>query len=269
MGKLGFCFLIYDIINKEDLWNEWFKGVDKDKYEIYIHYKTNKALKHFEQYKLDNCIPTQYRRVSIVHAHNLLFKKAYDDGCTKIISLSQACIPFKTFDHVYDFLTKDDLCHFNMTVNKRGVVPRCNSVFEHIPKEKVFKTSNWFILNRNAAKVIVSNTKEYIDKIWEKIDFPEEHYFITEIYVHNLESELLTTPNLPSGATTFTNWHDMRSYPFVNDRYLKNYREVSTEEVEYLLKEPCLFGRKFLADCKITDSDTDLTDYLKDKICNK
>ncbi len=37
--KIAFCFLIYDKINQETLWYDWFKNVDKNKYNIYIHYK--------------------------------------------------------------------------------------------------------------------------------------------------------------------------------------------------------------------------------------
>ena len=156
--------MIYDIINQEELWNEWFKNADKDKYNIYIHYKNNKELKYFNEYKLNNCIPTAYRKISIVHAHNILFKKAYDDGCYKIVSLSQACIPLKSFDFVYDFLTKDDFSHFNMTVNKRGVHPRCKPAYEFIPQDKIRKSSNWFILNRNITEKIVETSQEDINK---------------------------------------------------------------------------------------------------------
>lgn len=264
MKKIGFCFLIYDIMNQEDLWNEWFKNVDKDKYNIYIHYKNNKELKYFNQYKLDNCIPTAYRKISIVHAHNILFKKAYDDGCYKIVSLSQACIPLKSFDFVYDFLTKDDLSHFNMTVNKRGVHPRCQSVYEFIPQDKIRKSSNWFILNRNITEKIVGTSQEDINKVWGSIQFAEEHYFITTVFYNNLESQIKTTPNLASGATTFTNWHDMKHYPYVNDRYLKNYSNISSEELNYLLSQPCLFGRKFNAKCTVDDNPNFfIYDFLK------
>ena len=37
--KIAFCFLIYDTINQEEVWNNFFKGIDPKKYTIYIHYK--------------------------------------------------------------------------------------------------------------------------------------------------------------------------------------------------------------------------------------
>ena len=62
MKKIAFCFLIYDIINHEELWNIFFKDIDTNLYNIYIHYKNNKQLKYFEKYKLDNCIETKIRK---------------------------------------------------------------------------------------------------------------------------------------------------------------------------------------------------------------
>ena len=108
-----------------------------------------------------------------------------------------------------------------------------------------------YFLNRTIAEKIIQTPEEEINKAWEPISFPEEHYFITTVFLHNLESQIKTTPNLASGATTFTNWHDMREYPFVNDRYLKNYSDVSSEELIYLLSQPCLFGRKFNLNCTV------------------
>lgn len=77
MKKIAFCFLIYDKINLEELWNIFFKNVDNNKYNIYIHYKTDKPLQYFEKYKLKECIETKYADVSLIHAHNLLLKQAY------------------------------------------------------------------------------------------------------------------------------------------------------------------------------------------------
>jgi hypothetical protein len=147
MKKIAFCFLIYDIINHEELWNIFFQNVDKNKYSIYIHYKFNKELKYFEKYKLNNCIETNYADITLIHAHNILLKKAYDDGCFKIISLSQSCIPFKSFDYVYNFLTRDDFGHFNI-MPQTQCFPRCDNLLNYYDKNVIQKSYNWFILNR-------------------------------------------------------------------------------------------------------------------------
>jgi hypothetical protein len=56
------------------------------------------------------------------------------------------------------------------------------------------------------------------------------------------------TDNLPNGATTFTNWEGTL-YKYASKSGLKNYYSISAEEIKYLLKSPCLFGRKFNTAC--------------------
>jgi Core-2/I-Branching enzyme len=250
MKKLAFCFLIYDIINNEDLWKIFFKNVDEDKYNIYIHYKSNKELKYFEKYKLENCIETKYADVTLIHAHNLLFKKAYEDGCYKIISLSQACVPFKSFDYIYNFLINDDYGHFNITPQSQ-CFPRCNSLLEYYDKSFIQKSSNWFILNREMCELIVYYDKNMIDKEYGNITSPEEHYFITMIFKHNLQDSVIKTLNLSNDSTTFTNWAGM-DYKYPTERGLKNYSFIRDEEILYLLNSKCLFGRKFNSECIIS-----------------
>jgi len=52
------CFLILEDIHHEDLWFKYFSTTDARKYNSYIHYKTDTPLKHFEKYKIKNCIET-------------------------------------------------------------------------------------------------------------------------------------------------------------------------------------------------------------------
>ena len=245
--KIAFCFLIYDTINQEEVWNNFFKGVDPKKYAIYIHYKSNKPLKYFENYKLAHCIETKYANVSLIHAHNLLFKKAFEEGCDKMISLSQACIPLKSFDYIYDFLTKDDYGHFNIAPHS-ACFPRCNRLLPFYTRDTIQKSSNWFILNRTICDSVVHYPNDKINEEYARISSPEEHYFITKIFKDKLQDQIITTPNLANGATTFINWAGM-DYKYVSQRDLKNYSHISEAELQYLLKSPCLFGRKFNPEC--------------------
>lgn len=247
MKKIAFCFLIYDIINHEELWNFFFENVDTNKYNIYIHYKFNKPLKYFEKCKLTNCIETKYADVTTIHAHNLLFKKAYEDGCDKIISLSQACIPFKSFEYVYDFLIKDDFGHFNIAPQTQ-CFPRCNRLMQYYDKSVIQKTSNWFILNRKICEFIINYDITKINNEYTNVSSPEEHYFITNIFYNNLQDEIITTPNSANDATTFTNWEGM-DYKYPSTSGLKNYSFIAEDELLYLLNSKCLFGRKFNCEC--------------------
>lgn len=263
MKKIAFCFLIYDVINHEELWNIFFQNVDTNKYTIYIHYKSNKPLKYFEKYKLNNCVETKYADVSLVHAHNLLFKTAYEDGCDKIISLSQSCIPFKTFDYIYDFLSKDNFGHFNVMPTSQ-CFPRCDSLITYYDKNIINKSSEWFILNRKMCESVVYYDKMKINEEYGTIYAPEEIYFITSIFNNNLQNEIITTPNVANDATTFTNWEGM-DYKYPSNRGLKNYSSITEEEILYLLNSKCLFGRKFNRECIISLINSKYIDFITTK----
>lgn len=247
MKKIAFCFLIYDTIYQEELWNTFFQGIDTNKYSIYIHYKHNRPLKYFERHKLNSCIPTDYADASLIHAHNLLFKTAYEDGCDKMISLSQSCIPLKPFDHTYDFLTSNNFGHFNVAPQQQ-CFPRCDSLLQHFERNVIQKSSEWFVLNRKICKLFIDYDKDKITNEYTSIYAPEEHFFITNVFHNNLQDEIIITPNLSNDATTFTNWQDMQ-YKYPSKYGLKIYNTIAEDEALYLLHSKCLFGRKFTKEC--------------------
>ena len=247
MKVLGLCFLIYDIINHEKLWHNWLKDVNKKKYKIYIHYKNNVKLKYFEKYKLNNCIETKYADISLVKAQNLLIKASVDDNCSHTIFLSGSCIPLKSFDYIYGYLDIK-FSYFNKAPDKQ-CFPRCNLSIQFIKKKYIKKASQWCILNYKHGKLLITKT-DYIYWFNYPGTIPDEHCYLTKLFQLNLDSEIITTPNLSSGATTFTNWSGMH-YPYQDHNNLKNYNIITSEEIDYLLKQPCLFGRKFNPDCKV------------------
>jgi hypothetical protein len=253
MKKIAFCFLIYDVINHEELWNLFFKNIDKNLYEIYIHQKNEKRLKYFDEYKIKNKIETNYGDHTIINAFNLLFKNAYEnDECYKFCIITNACIPLKSFDYVYNFLTKDDNSYFNICP-KEQCFPRCNKLLEYYDYDEIQKTGSYFIINRKLCNHYINYDINEINKRYSNIFAPEEHFFITEIYKNKLENEIITTPNIPDGATTFTHWCDMNyKYIDVNNKGLKNYSYISDEELEYLVNSKSLFGRKFNIECAVS-----------------
>lgn len=270
MKKLGFCFLIYDEIVLEELWHIFFKYVDKKKYCIYIHYKLNKPLKYFEKHKLNNCVQTNYADITLIKAHNVLFRKAYEDGCYKIISLSQSCVPFKSFNFIYDFLTKDNLNHFNVCEGVEGNFPRCNHLLNFYKRDIIRKSSNWFILNRKLCEKVAYFDTNLIDSMYGPVGSPEEHFYIIMVLHNNLDNETIMTPNLANDATTFTNWPGMDYkyvfQPNIGDRLPKMYNNISVEELNYLIKSKCLFGRKFKKECYSSFVNKTYMNMLKDGV---
>jgi hypothetical protein len=246
MKKIAFCFLIYDSINHEELWNMYFQNVDTNKYNIYIHYKFNTPLMYFEKYKLDNCIETKYADITIVKAQNLLLQTALMDSDNKhFIFISNSCIPLKSFNYVYDSLSEEH-SYFNITPQSQ-CFPRCNNTLSFINKEYIQKASQWCILNRKHAELMI-DTNDYIHWFSYSSTVPDEHCYITNIFYNNLQHEIITTLNLANEATTFTNWEGM-DYKYPSTRGLKNYSSITEDELLYLMNSKCLFGRKFNKDC--------------------
>ncbi len=251
MKKLLFLFLVYDDIEHEDLWYDFFKDVDLDKYDIRIHQKTPKDLKHFNEYRMPNPIPTKYADVSLVQAQNLMLEDALlDTDAYKFIFLSQHCIPLKSFNHVYNELTSNEASIFNEAVDGQ-CFPRCVSLLKHYPASQIKKASQWCILNREHAQLMIDHKDEV--EYFTSITAPEEIFYLTMImrYGNKSYQKLIRTPNLASGATTFTNWENMKEYPYVIEEGLKTYTEISVDELKYLLRAPCLFGRKFDRSCNL------------------
>lgn len=265
--KLAFCFLIYDVINQEELWHDFLCNVDKSKYNIYIHYKTQKELKYFEQYKLNNCIETKWGDISLVHAQNLLLKRALEDHNTHYIFVSQACIPVKSFDFIYNFLDLS-YSYFNMTPASE-CFPRCTNLLKlkYFPKNHIQKASQWCILKQSHAELMINYDNDHsIKKIFGSIGIPDEIAYITLIYHHNLQNELITTPNTAISSTTASQWPNQIGWKvFNNSKYAhkvpKTYIEISEEEINYLCNQSCLFARKF----EVGSISDKIADILKSK----
>lgn len=245
MRKISFLFMIYDSIHLEELWNIFFLNIDPSLYSIYIHYKYDKPLRYFEKFKLKNCIETLYAHVSQISCINLLLREALMDKENEhFIFVSQSCIPMKSFHVIYQLLDPSK-SYFNV-MPQTQCFPRCDSLLSHIPREHIQKSYTWNIYNRKHANVMLE--EENTIDLYRSVYGPDEIYFITSMYRRGLENEIITTPNSAQDATTFTNWDDM-NYRYVSTYSLKNYDEISKEELMYLLQSKCLFGRKFNVAC--------------------
>jgi hypothetical protein len=250
--KLALLFLIYDEINQEELWHDWFKNIDTNKYSIYIHYKippTDKKLKYYENNKIKNCIETAWGDISLVKAQNALLENALKDSSnTNFIFLSNSCIPLKTFTHVYDFLDVNK-SYFNLG-RKDHIFPRYDKIKNYTDSNNISKAAQWCILSRKHAEILYNDRNIYYEW-YNGVDVPDESAYITYLNHKNLQNELITTNNSANNGTTFTNWSDM-DYKYVGGSP-KFYDEISNEELDYLVKDSkCLFGRKFKSTCNLS-----------------
>lgn len=238
MRKVAFCFLIYDRINHESVWHEFFQKALSSQYAIYIHAKEYASLGFFEKHKIPS-LETAYGDISIVAAQTRLLESALQDPeVHHMIFLSQSCIPLKSFDVIYNHLNPEK-SYFTQEL-QTACFPRCNSV--PLDKKYIQKQYQWCILNRKHAQLMVDH-QEYMT--WfQSIFAPDEHCYLTNLYVHGLEGEAV----LANGklSTTFVNWEEEdASRPKLYDR-------ISKANLERLFNSPHLFARKFSAECDLS-----------------
>lgn len=250
--KIALCFLIYEKINHEELWYNWLKSVDPNKYNIYIHYKENKPLKYFEKYKLNKCIDTCWGCLSIVQAQNLILKEALkDENNQHFIWLSDSCIPVKSFNYIYNYLDVSK-SYYNISPDNQ-IFPRCNKILKYIKRHYIKKAAMPSIINKKHANLFVKNDKN-IGKWFKNINNVDEIVYITLLHYNNLKNELILTNNLAVDSPIFTSWPDMSNYKLFEKSLLtKNtpneYTYICPEELDYLIKSKSLFARKFTENC--------------------
>ena len=263
MAKLAFLFLIYDEINQEELWHDFFKNIDESKYNVYIHYKHNKPLKYFDAYKIKETVPTNYADLSLVKAQNKLLREALkDSGNERFIFLSNSCVPLKDFAYIFNTLFAQDLCFFNMARNEhifeRG---RGQKLAKQFGKENVKKASQWCILTKEIAQDL-ANSDNLLVLLYEpgKAELADEYFYISYLHYLNKQSRIKKFDYEVVDATTFEYWYDKNytfnsdftsSHPENWDRRLKTFYDISGKELQFLLKAPCLFGRKFSNNCMV------------------
>ena len=261
--KIAFCFLIYDEIDHEELWNTFFKNVDKSKYNIYIHYKDNKPLKYFENYKLNNCIETCWGCISVVLAQNLILKTGLEDKQnSNFIWLSGSCIPLKSFDYMYNHLDSHK-SYFNICPDSQVSSRLINDdIYKYVKQVK--KAAMPSIINRKHATLFIKNEDNI--KLWFKhIRNVDEIVYITLLYYYNLENELVLTPNLAADSKIYAGWRDISNYKdfpnSIKEGEPDNYTFICKEELDYLLNSKSLFARKFKKEAY--NSIIDNNNYIK------
>ena len=251
--KIALCFLIYEEINHEQLWYDFLKNIPSNKYNIYIHYKTNKPLKFFEKFKLKKTLDTCWGCLSIVLAQNLILKEALKDTNNQhFIWLSDSCIPLKSFSLIYNYLdtTKS---YFNIAPDSQ-LFPRCDNLLKFLNKNVIKKAAMPSIINRKHAKLFVKNDNN-IKKWFKNIDNVDEIIYITFLHHKKLQNELILTPNIAAGAIIFSQWDDIKNYKhFEKSKKINNspstYNYICPEELNYLIKSKSLFARKFTKNCE-------------------
>ena len=273
MKKIAFLFLIYDEINNERLWHNFFRKIDDDKFSIFIHWKYEKKLEYFDQFRLRNPIPTEYADLSLVKAQNLLLREALkDEKNERFIFVSNACVPLKSFHYIYKSLFSSNKCNFNISRNEHVFERnRGENIAKTFGRANVKKASQWSTLTRPIAQTL-STSDDVLEGIFEsgKQDLADEYFYLSYLNYLGKTQHLNLSYYSAVDCSTFEFWED-KVYGFRDnftsmhpenwDRRLKTYFDISEKEIRFLINARCLLGRKFSDGCIVQNTGS-LSEYI-------
>ena len=164
--KIAFLFLTIDDINFPQIWECYFRNVDKELYSIYFHPKHPEKVSNewLKKYQISNLTETGWG--FITHAYYNLMEEAYKDKLNmKFITISESCIPLRTFKSLYkQLLIKDDIRtsyikFMNITNYDLNERIKTNQGWE---KYKFVKHYARFSLSRYHVEILMKHKDDFI-----------------------------------------------------------------------------------------------------------
>lgn len=237
--KISFLFLIIDIIHNSKLWINFFDNAKKNEWSIYVHQKKSIDIGWFNQYKLGKTVDTRWADISLVAAQNLLLETSLEDKSNDMfVIVSGTCLPIRTLEYISNNLDTN-FSYFNMLPSSYS---RYKAVKQYMEFNKFKKASQWCILNRRHARLLV-NTKNEIVEMFKNVFAADEHAYIT---ILNAKCQR----EIKNQMITMANWDDRRK----NKGYIKlgpKYYILMDifEYNEYRNKPSIFFIRKIEKNC--------------------
>ncbi len=265
--KIAFLFMIYDFIEKEELWYNFFNNnVDENLYTIYIHCKNKNDVRinsFFSKFLIDKNYPTEWGKYNLVNVQNKLLELALNDEDNyKFMLLSGSHIPLHNFDFIYNFLISNNSSYFSFFNPYVYNLFQERTIYYATLGHKHFKTINnyknynlkkwkfgsqWCILNRNHTNFLVINQK-ILDRIFSDSQFPDEYAYINFLFENKQTNDIINKP------TSFVTWRYLTSNPNLKSKPCCFSNNDLTNNILLNLKSSYLFLRKVHSNCAINEN---------------
>jgi hypothetical protein len=200
---IAFCFLVYDNIIRYDIWNDFFKEIDPNRYTLFIHPKNivNHNLYTFQYTYVKNIVQTVSKDdISIVRATLQLFKEVHENNkeISHILFLSQSCIPLYPFDKIDEIVQNMNKSVVSYILNNKK--ERYHQLHHQIKKYISFhhfvkQQPNMILIRKDVEDLLKFDYTLYFDHM----QCPDEHYFIN-VLIHILKKKVI------KGQTHFCNY---------------------------------------------------------------
>jgi len=268
--KIAFCFLLYEYVKHNTIWEKFFLQDSNCTYSIYSHIKkTSDKTQGWLKSNQVKTINTNWCGDSLVFAWIKMLKKALQDKDNKyFVLLSGDCIPLYSYTKLYQKITRSKKSRINLN---NDIKMFNKKIYDF---SGLYYADQWMILNRTDAKLLtklvdttigrrwLTSTKNML--CWGSDYLPVKNlanYSVTtnsstklclcpdEIYPINWFIFRLGTPSSKKfkkhfvlKSTTFTKWNNKNPHPTsfnLTDVLLKN---ISLTK---MMKTDALFARKF------------------------
>ncbi len=269
MSKIAFLLLTYDEHNKYKNIENFLKNGN-----IYVHAKNPSNVKSYlKDYIIKEYVKTDWGKFGIVKAELKLLENAFKNKENKwFILMSNSCYPIVSYETLTKILNNNinsGLSFFNR-FSDRDI----EFTLENNNKIKLYKTSQFWILNRNDVKIILSNQNKY-NNIFTKYNTKataDEYYFLTLLMNEN------KTYKYNDSSTTYVRWitYTNVTHPFVFNKLIQYDKLQLTTFNE---SKPIFFIRKISENFDFTNNimnnivyiifldkklDNELTDFYMD-----
>lgn len=186
--KIAFLFLLIDNPNFPEIWDEYFKN-NEEKYNLYIHPKYPEK----QTWRVNNTIKNLKETAwgFIVESNIELMREAYQNKENiKFITISESCVPIKSFDLFYDeCLSKNNVEKSWIKLLKMKKYDLNERIGQHIKKikknnenikipkvNKLIKHLARFCLSRNHVNKLLEADEEKKIKFFSTMQVGDEFY---------------------------------------------------------------------------------------------
>ncbi|XP_021773963.1 uncharacterized protein LOC110737924 isoform X1 [Chenopodium quinoa] len=217
--KIAFLFIARNRLPLDFVWDSFFRG-DKDiRFSVFVHSRpgflfnkaTTKSL-YFLNRQVNDSVQVDWGEASMIQAERILLKSALVDPANeRFIFLSDSCVPLYNLSYTYDYIMSTSTSFVDsFSDSKDGRYnPKMQPV---IPVTNWRKGSQWVILNRKHAEIIVKDEtvfpvfqqhckRKSLPEFWRHQPFPvdtskehncipDEHYVQTLLALEGLEGEI-------------------------------------------------------------------------------
>ncbi|XP_050224473.1 glycosyltransferase BC10 [Mercurialis annua] len=218
-AKIAFLFIARNRLPLDMVWDAFFKGEEESRFSVFVHSRPgflfNKATtrsKYFLNRQVNDSVQVDWGEASMIEAERVLLKHALEDSKNeRFVFLSDSCIPLYDFGYTYEYIMSTPTSFVDSFADtKEGRYnPKMDPI---IPVHNWRKGSQWVVLTRKHAKVVVNDTTVFpifqqhckrrsLPEFWRDQPFPadgkkehncipDEHYVQTLFAQEGLEGEI-------------------------------------------------------------------------------